>query len=48
MGEVIIGGSGKGCGPSQLRYPTGLFLDHRGQIYVTDWKNNSVQRFSRE
>jgi hypothetical protein len=41
-----VGGKGQGNGTQQLNYPTGLFFDRRGDLYVADKDNHRVQRFA--
>ncbi|CAF2108019.1 unnamed protein product [Rotaria magnacalcarata] len=48
QGTVIVGGNGKGKGANQLQYPYGLSFDRHGNLYVADYDNNRVQRFSIE
>lgn len=35
-----------GTGNSQFTNPNGIALDQNGNIYVTDWNNNTVQKFT--
>ncbi|CAF4482996.1 unnamed protein product, partial [Rotaria socialis] len=48
QGTIIAGGNGQGAGPNQFHYPVGLTFDRHGNLYVVDWKNHRVQRFSIE
>ncbi|CAF1665097.1 unnamed protein product [Rotaria magnacalcarata] len=48
QGTVIVGGNGYGVGANQFDGPIGLSFDRHGNLYVTDWGNNRVQRFSIE
>ncbi len=34
--------------PGELAYPYGLVLDDEGQVYVTEYGNHRVQKFSPE
>ncbi|CAF4387265.1 unnamed protein product [Rotaria magnacalcarata] len=48
QGTVILGGNGAGAGANQFNGPVGLSFDRHGDLYVTDSRNNRVQRFSIE
>ncbi|CAF5086179.1 unnamed protein product, partial [Rotaria magnacalcarata] len=48
QGTVIAGGNGQGAGANQFNYPFGLGFDQHGNLYVTDYGNHRVQRFSIE
>ncbi|CAF2125042.1 unnamed protein product, partial [Rotaria magnacalcarata] len=48
QGAVIVGGNGQGAGVNQFNTPVGLSFDRHGNLYVTDMRNNRVQRFSIE
>ncbi|CAF4670817.1 unnamed protein product [Rotaria socialis] len=48
QGTVIVGGNGSGAGANQFNVPIGLSFDRHGNLYVADWNNNRVQRFSIE
>ncbi|CAF4635164.1 unnamed protein product, partial [Rotaria socialis] len=48
QGAVVAGGNGSGAGPNQLYFPYGLSFDRQGNLYVADWNNHRVQRFSME
>ncbi|MEL4428032.1 hypothetical protein AAEH84_19960, partial [Shewanella indica] len=39
------GGLGAGNGRDQLNYPTGVYVDVQGNIYVADQNNHRVQFF---
>ncbi len=42
-----MGGFGtKGSGPEDLDMPWGLTIDNQGNVYVADWNNHRVQKFS--
>ena len=42
-----LGGFGtKGSGPEDLDMPWGLTIDNQGKLYVADWNNHRVQKFS--
>ncbi|CAF3044622.1 unnamed protein product, partial [Rotaria socialis] len=45
---VIVGGNGWGEGANQFNVPIGLSFDRHGNLYVVDWNNARVQRFSIE
>ncbi|CAF3289409.1 unnamed protein product [Rotaria socialis] len=48
QGTVIVGGNGVGEGANQFSAPIGLSFDRQGNLYVGDYGNNRVQRFSIE
>ncbi|CAF4385548.1 unnamed protein product, partial [Rotaria magnacalcarata] len=48
QGTVVVGGNGQGAGANQFNYPTGLSFDRHGNLYVAEYGNNRVQRFSIE
>ncbi|CAF4553685.1 unnamed protein product [Rotaria socialis] len=48
QGTVIVGGNGEGKGANQFNGPVGLSFDRQGNLYVVDFNNNRVQRFSIE
>ncbi|CAF4992531.1 unnamed protein product, partial [Rotaria socialis] len=48
QGTVIVGGNGYGAGANQFYFPYGLSFDRHGNLYVVDWGNARVQRFSIE
>ncbi|CAF4936772.1 unnamed protein product, partial [Rotaria socialis] len=48
QGTVIAGGNGLGAGANQFNYPDGLPFDRHGNLYVVDYGNHRVQRFSIE
>ncbi|CAF1520196.1 unnamed protein product [Rotaria magnacalcarata] len=48
QGTVIVGGNGYGAGPNQLSFPFGLSFDRHGNLYVANWSDHRVQRFSIE
>lgn len=41
-------GTGQGGGPTELRYPNGVWVSADGVVYVSDTNNNRIQRFSRD
>ncbi|CAF3283267.1 unnamed protein product, partial [Rotaria socialis] len=43
---VVVGGNGSGTGADQFNYPYGLSFDRHCNLYVADWNNHRVQRFS--
>ncbi|CAF1107972.1 unnamed protein product [Rotaria magnacalcarata] len=47
-GTVIVGGNGAGAGANQFNVLHGLSFDRHGNLYVVDYGNNRVQRFSIE
>ena len=34
-----------GCGPGQFNMPWGIAVDGAGAVYVSDWRNDRVQKF---
>ncbi|CAF4593305.1 unnamed protein product, partial [Rotaria socialis] len=48
QGTAIVGGNGEGEGANQFQCPIGLSFDRHGNLYVVDWGNARVQRFSIE
>ncbi|CAF3355556.1 unnamed protein product [Rotaria socialis] len=48
QGTVIVGGNGYGAEANQFNYPIGLSFDRHGNLYVADYNNHRVQRFSIE
>ncbi|CAF5053114.1 unnamed protein product, partial [Rotaria socialis] len=48
QGTVIVGENGRGGGANQFIEPFGLSFDRQGNLYVADFNNNRVQRFSIE
>ncbi|CAF2215099.1 unnamed protein product, partial [Rotaria magnacalcarata] len=48
QGTVIVGGNDEGAGANQFSSPVGLSFDRHGNLYVADWGNDRVQRFSIE
>jgi DNA-binding beta-propeller fold protein YncE len=45
-GVTVAGGNGAGSAADQLSYPTDVFVDGAGNIYVEDSGNNRVQKFA--
>ncbi|CAF4996104.1 unnamed protein product, partial [Rotaria socialis] len=48
QGTVIVDGNGEGAGANQFNGPVGLSCDRHGNLYVVDYNNARVQRFSIE
>ncbi|CAF4318597.1 unnamed protein product, partial [Rotaria magnacalcarata] len=46
QGTVIVGGNGEGAGANQFNLLVGLSFDQHGNLYVVDYNNHRVQRFS--
>jgi len=42
---TVAGGKGKGAAADQLNYPTGLFVDSIGNVFVADFSNHRVQKW---
>lgn len=36
----------KGTSDGQFTYPVGIALDNEGNIHVTDWRNNNIQKYT--
>jgi hypothetical protein len=45
-GEVIVGGKGRGERPNQLSGPENLSFDRHGNLYIVDYEDHRVQRFT--
>ncbi|CAM4975725.1 unnamed protein product [Rotaria socialis] len=45
---VIVGRNGQGAGANQFDYTFGLSFDRHGNLYVVDWNNARIQRYSIE
>jgi DNA-binding beta-propeller fold protein YncE len=45
-GDYISGFGSAGSGDAEFNLPWGIDLDLFGQIYVADWRNDRIQRFS--
>jgi len=45
-GITVAGGNGIGSSASQLYYPNGVYLDAGGNVYVSDYYNNRVQKWA--
>ncbi|CAF3291305.1 unnamed protein product [Rotaria socialis] len=45
---VVAGGNGSGAGTNQFYHPLGLSFDRHANLYVVDWANVRVQRYSLE
>ncbi|MEI6184910.1 MAG: NHL repeat-containing protein, partial [Bacteroidota bacterium] len=48
-GQVVAGtyGNAGGKGVSQLNYPTGVYVNKNGDIYVADFANSRIQKWAR-
>ncbi|RIV20473.1 T9SS C-terminal target domain-containing protein [Fibrisoma montanum] len=46
-GTIVAGGMGYGSDFTQLKYPTGVFVDTFGAIYVADRDNHRIMKFPR-
>ena len=46
VGTTVAGGNGPGTGANQLNNPVGVFIVGNNSLYVTDFSNHRVQRFS--
>ncbi|CAF5158040.1 unnamed protein product, partial [Rotaria sp. Silwood1] len=45
-GRVVVGGNGRGSQSNQLSYPIGLSVDRQGNLYVSEYGNQRVQKFN--
>ncbi|CAF1038836.1 unnamed protein product [Rotaria magnacalcarata] len=48
QGTVIVGGNDAGAAANQFNRPIDLSFDQNGNLYVADYNNHRVQRFSME
>jgi hypothetical protein len=46
-GITVAGGNGEGSAANQFSYPTGLFVDASGNIYVADSYNHRIQKWGK-
>ncbi|MBE0638760.1 MAG: BspA family leucine-rich repeat surface protein, partial [Bacteroidales bacterium] len=44
-GSTVAGGNGGGSNASQLYYPTGVFVDGSGNIFIADHYNHRIQKW---
>lgn len=44
-GITVAGGNGQGTAPNQLYFPSAVYVDKTGNIYVADQGNFSIQKF---
>jgi streptogramin lyase len=42
---TVAGGNGRGSAANQFYYPTGLYVDSIGNVYVADFHNHRVQKW---
>jgi len=45
IGTTVAGGNGGGTKGNQLQYPTGVYVDATGSIYIADAANERIQKF---
>ncbi len=45
VGTTVAGGNGGGTKGNQLQYPTGIYRDGTGNIYIADAANERIQKF---
>jgi len=45
-GTTVLGGNGTGSGNTQLNFPSGVFVDGSGNLYVADYNNNRIQKIT--
>jgi hypothetical protein len=46
QGSIIVGGNGEGEQSNQFNIPAALSFDRHGNLYVVDYRNNRVQKFT--
>ena len=46
VGTTVAGGNGAGNAPNQLDGIENIYVDRAGNIYVTDWRNHRIQKFT--
>ncbi len=46
IGNVVVGGNGKGANVNQLADPASVAFDTQGNLYVCDKVNNRIQKFT--
>lgn len=44
--RLSVIGTGQGDGPTEMRYPNGVWVDATGVVYVSDTNNDRIQRFA--
>lgn len=47
-GIIVAGGNEQGTDLRQISYPEGVIVDQLGQIYIADWDNDRVMRWSKD
>ena len=45
-GTTVLGGNGSGSGTTQLNFPSGIFVDASGNLFVADYNNNRIQKIT--
>ena len=45
-GITVAGGNGAGTNANQLYYPSGVYVDTMGNIYISDFEDNRIQKWS--
>ncbi len=45
-GTTVAGGNDNGVGPNQLSFPTDVFVDNNGNIFISDNGNNRIQKWA--
>jgi len=45
--QVVAGGNGKGFNKWQLCFPTGIFVDMDGSLFIADFGNNRIMKWPR-
>ena len=47
-GRFLLGFGGPGTGAGEFNRPWGITIDRSGDVYVADWGNDRIQKFSPE
>jgi len=48
LAKTVAGGNGAGSEANQLSYPSGIFVDKSGNIFISDSGNNRIQKYAPE
>ena len=47
-GEVVSQWGSAGDGPGEFNLPWGICTDKDGNVYVADWRNDRIQKFTND